>query len=658
MKTLDQESAFRQLPPWAQWFHEFTRDASDAFVIVLDSAQRLIGANARWHQFFAGWWHWREGSQLTEVTPAPEGSRAWADLAGLIHRALMLGEGLQAQVSWQGPAAQRLRLELALHPLRDGLGRTLGLSIRGRLAPQVGWPVWPSRSGESRAAGQTGADADLTGSALGREILDELLSRTGSFVLTVDEHGTIRRVHCAPRDMLAGLQPGQSAWELIASRHHQLVRSVCTQVHIMGCPITLECQASAPDARWYRLRISILDDPDEGRGFLILSADITAAKAALTSRRRLEAGIESIADGVVAVSPDGIITAWNPGAAALLGFNADEALGRSLLDFVPAALQGREMESLQAALTGAEPAAGRSERLRKDGTAVPVDVRTRPYCGAAGRVTGAVQIVHDVSEMGVLEDQLRRGQRLAAQGKLAAMSAHEIGNCLGIVLGRAELLRDLRKDDPEVQAMLTPLLHAAGLAGRICHQFRTLTWSGKTFPQEVDLVEKLRQAFEVLECVVPRQLQFESGDAETMMVWVDPAQLDLVLINLVLNARDATKPDGTISLKVGCMPGGRGRQRRYFFEVADNGVGIPRAVLQKLFKTYFTTKPYGFGTGLGLVSVARYVRQMGGEVLIDSEPGRGTRVRVQLPSRRCTVAKTARTRTGEAPLGRSCSRPR
>jgi two-component system cell cycle sensor histidine kinase/response regulator CckA len=220
-----------------------------------------------------------------------------------------------------------------------------------------------------------------------------------------------------------------------------------------------------------------------------------------------------------------------------------------------------------------------------------------------------------------------RMQRLVMQGELAATAVHEISNLQTIVLLNAGLLREAQKDNPAVTRYVDPLLHAAGLVATLCSQLRSLAHPGEGRPCHVDLREAARATYQLLEQIMGRNLSFTDVTGRPLPVWADPGHLDQMLINLVLNARDATAEDGgRIEVRVGAL-----RDRRVFLEVEDNGTGMSPAVRANLFRKFFTTKGPGRGTGLGLATVHRLLQGMGGCIEVRSRVGRGTRLRLVFP---------------------------
>ena len=231
------------------------------------------------------------------------------------------------------------------------------------------------------------------------------------------------------------------------------------------------------------------------------------------------------------------------------------------------------------------------------------------------------------------------------QGELAATAVHEISNLLTIVLFNAGLLRERHRHEQREITYIEPLLHAATLISTLCTQLRNLSRPSTAQSRVIDLAEAAQGTFRLLKQIITRELVFSAPAAGRLHIYADPAQIDQMLVNLVLNARDATPDDGGRIV----VRARRGPHKSCLLEVEDNGTGITPGVQRQLFKTFFTTKPPGQGTGLGLVTVQRLMRGMGGTIRLTSKPGRGTCVRLSFPpTRRRPPQPTAL--TGESSL--------
>ncbi len=227
-----------------------------------------------------------------------------------------------------------------------------------------------------------------------------------------------------------------------------------------------------------------------------------------------------------------------------------------------------------------------------------------------------------------LEEQLRHVQRLVMQGELAATAVHEISNLLTIVMFNAGLLRMRHADDAAVLKYVEPILHASDVIGSLCTQLRNLSRPTPAQLRVVDLGEIARRTFTLLDQIMQRELVLETEGMRPVLICADPAHLDQIIVNLVLNARDATdNTDGRIVIRLGHLAAAGAP----YLEVSDNGTGMTPLVKRRIFKAFFTTKPVGRGTGLGLVTVRRLMQGMGGTIKLTSKPGQGTTIRLQFP---------------------------
>jgi signal transduction histidine kinase len=230
----------------------------------------------------------------------------------------------------------------------------------------------------------------------------------------------------------------------------------------------------------------------------------------------------------------------------------------------------------------------------------------------------------------VSPEQLHELQRLVTEGELAASAVHEISNLITLVLLNAGLLRQKHADQTEITRYVDPMLHACGAASALCSQLRNLSRPPEAQPREFDLAARVQETFRLLQQVVTRELTCVLPPLP-LPVFADPAHIDQILINLVLNARDATAEDGRIAVRVGSV-GDEGPSRDLrFLEVEDNGVGMDENVQRQLFRLFFTTKPAGRGSGIGLAMVRYLTEQSRGTIELDSAVGRGTRLRIVLP---------------------------
>ncbi|HEY0946715.1 MAG TPA: PAS domain S-box protein [Opitutaceae bacterium] len=461
-------------------------------------------------------------------------------------------------------------------------------------------------------------------------LLDALLQLGSDMVVTVDARGRFTFLNRLPGGQSGAGLVGRRVAAFVGPEHRVRVWQAMALVRATGAPHAFECRTRERVRRWLVVRMSLLQADQLEPEYVAIITDVTWQHQFGDARQKLAVLLDHSTDAIVEVSTDGIVIDWNRGAEMLFGQRSEAAQGRPLLEFVPVEDRAREQVILNRAWAGEPTLAAEGRRLRSDGEIVSVVVATLPHHSEGGRATGATQIVRNLSALRTLETQLEQAQRLVAQGRLAAAAAHEIANCLAVIHGNATVLDEL-VSEPDASRRIAALLHASTLGGHLCGQLRDLSRPQAASPERIDLVATVRRVFLMLERIVRQRLVLQIDVEDPLLIFADASHVDLIIVNLVLNARDATPIGGTITIRVGAAESAGLSEAWRRVEVIDNGSGIPTEVQGQLFKAFFTTKSPGQGTGLGLATVHRLVRGMAGEVELASESGQGTCVRILLP---------------------------
>ncbi len=392
----------------------------------------------------------------------------------------------------------------------------------------------------------------------------------------------------------------------------------------------------------------------------LYEAERTAREALDQERSRLVTVLDHIPAGVVLLeAPTGSATFANPAAARLFRLPepcAPREVYRALTACVRA--DGRpyrvEEHPARRVLVNGETVLGEEiESASRGGTPATFAVNAAPIRDAGGGVVAAVITFHDITQRRAVERHIRRAQQMEVVGRLAGGVAHETNNQMSVVLGAAAFILR-RKDLPDavredVHAIQRAAERTAAVTAQLLAFSRRQLWQ----PQLFDADAVIRELMPVLHRTVGEgrevRLRLESGGAQ---VRLDRGQLEQMLLNLAMNARDAMPQGGEMTLGTrliqlgtrteGAPPGFATRQGPYLrLDVSDTGHGMDSETLGHLFEPFFTTKPVGQGTGLGLASVYGIVKQAHGYVWAVSAPGQGTTFTIYLPLATEPVPETA-----------------
>ena len=399
---------------------------------------------------------------------------------------------------------------------------------------------------------------------------------------------------------------------------------------------------------------------------LAVLRDVAERKAAEEALRRSKEDYHRLfaqnIDGI-AVHVGRTIVQANRAFADILGVPADSLLGRDGMDFMhPDECDTAAIRMARRMNGEPQPTVpSRYRLLRPDGTPRLVELVSQ---AVEWKGMEALQtIVRDVSEQVQLEEQLRQAMKMEAVGQLAGGIAHDFNNLMTGILCHAGLLRSEPSVTETIRETAGLIEGAARRAAELTSQLLGFARRGKQQDVPVDLVATVETSINLLsrslDTAVAVRSEFQQPEA---YVRGDPVQVEQVILNLAMNARDAMPDGGTLTLavepcEIGDEPsdgGRRGRSGRFVvLAVTDTGVGIPKDQQSRVFEPFFTTKPLGKGTGMGLAMVYGIVRNHGGWIDVESEPGQGTTFRVYLPAAEAPAAAgDTAADTPEAPPGR------
>ena len=417
---------------------------------------------------------------------------------------------------------------------------------------------------------------------------------------------------------------------------------------LKGKVSSVEARVYAADGRlkWIRDTVFPYWDEREGRVVRLVSAvqDITARKEAEQKledeKLRLAITIRDIADGIITVDRDGLVTLLNPAAESITGWTDGEAIGRSIgetLRLYDADTDGPAYDPFEG-LSAEDDGTGMLRQARlvaRDGVEKRVEYSTTTLYERFDLPAGAVIVMRDITGRMKLENELQKARKLESVGELAGGIAHDFNNMLTTVLGNVSLAKTNLDEQAHARRYLENAERAIAQARELTRQLLTFARGGEPVKEPVDIGELVREAAAI--CLDGRGVlcEFDIPDRPGE-VMADRGQMRQVIQNLAINAEQAMPDGGRVIFRAARVMVGPDSSlplpdgEFVVLTVQDSGVGIPKTLRDRVFDPYFSTKQKGGGLGLSIVY--SIVKKHGGMVLLESEVGAGSRFHVYLPA--------------------------
>jgi PAS domain S-box-containing protein len=504
--------------------------------------------------------------------------------------------------------------------------------------------VYPVFDNGGKFKGSASVAQDLTAlvaaehSALTREArFDALLRHRFDAVISMGADGRILDAYFGgPKAFGYALEEmvGRAGWDFVHTEDRPMVTK--TWEHALGvsgpqAPVEFRMHLANGSWGWAEAVISNALDDEAVEAMVINIRDVTlrrhAEESQAASEQRYRQAVEGSPDAIAIVDGNGRVSLANPSLGLLLGRDAHDLVDSSYSELgLP--------DPLGRAAAAPFPYASRSGAMRW------LEVSSTPLVRSEGEEAERLIWIHDVTDGIALQERLVETERLEALGRFAGGVVHDFNNVLQVIRGQSELLSGSIPPGIDAYDDVEGLDEAVGRAVGLVDQLVAFARGQVLEPVTIDLNQRLSGLLDFCRRLLPQEIQLELAlaDGDTT-VYVDPAQFDRVVVNLVLNGRDAIAGPGriTIETRPGSMPEDVTTDA-VVLRIADTGCGMEPEVAARCLEPFFTTKGPGVGTGLGLSTGYGIIQQSGGSMQVDSAPGNGTAMTIALPKATASIA--------------------
>ncbi len=371
-----------------------------------------------------------------------------------------------------------------------------------------------------------------------------------------------------------------------------------------------------------------------------IARDITERKADEAELRRLAAAVEQTADSIVITDTEGTIEYVNPAFERITGYSKQEALGQNPRLLKTGKTDPAVYRNLWETITAGEVWIGQLVNRRKDGTEFHERATISSVHDETGKVVNFIAVKQDTTAQMQLEEQLRQSQKLEAIGQLAGGVAHDFNNLLTVIGGYSSILLSKLPPDSPYLSSVEEIKKAGDRAGALTRQLLAFSRKQILQPKILDLNAVVTDLGKMVRRLIGEDIDLLTTTSAVLgKVKADPGQIEQVLLNLIVNARDAMPQGGKLTIQTSNVTLSSEHARRHdvqpgsyvMLAVSDNGCGMDAALQARIFDPFFTTKASGKGTGLGLATVYGIVKQSGGNIWVYSEPQKGSTFKIYLP---------------------------
>ena len=409
-------------------------------------------------------------------------------------------------------------------------------------------------------------------------------------------------------------------------------------------------------ARWFEFWFYPVRHPGQPVSEVAVYArEITERRRSETQLRRLYQATQQSPTSVIITDLDGRIVYVNPKFTQVTGYTYDEVIGKYPRILSSGYTSRHEYQELWKTIADGHIWRGEFRNRKKSGELYWEIASISPVKDENGNIINYVAVKEDITEHRAVEEQLRQSQKMQAIGQLTGGIAHDFNNLLTIIVGNLQLVERGGRDNAKLRDCVGDALWAAARGGELTHRLLSFARMKRLRPATVNLNDIVGGITDLLRRTLGEGIEVvEDLDPGIPSVLVDTGELERVLVNLAINARDAMPEGGILSVRTETAVLGSDDMRQHadllpgsyvMLSVSDTGVGMPPKVVERVFEPFFTTKPGGQGSGLGLSMVYGFLKQSGGRISVQSEEGSGTVFKLFFP--RATAAGEA---APQAPL--------
>jgi two-component system cell cycle sensor histidine kinase/response regulator CckA len=534
-------------------------------------------------------------------------------------------------------------------------GRVLLVEIRARRLDDAHWLAFIRDISERKRAEQV-----LQERVAVEERLTKIVAVTpdiiGSFRLLPD--GSSYFLYASPAiEEISGLRPDEVELDMTRffARVHPddlttINEAIAESVRTLQ-PLRVEYRIQHPDKGelWVESHATVQQEPDGSTLWHGFIRDVTEQKEAEEELLYQANVLYNVSDAVISTDLDYMITSWNYAAAALYGWSATEVIGQPISAIISTEATSEMLDQIYLHTFQQGYWKGEVVQHRKDGTLMTILASLVLVKDSFGKPIGTVATYQDISERkraeetrAKLEEQLRHAQKMESLGRLVGGVAHNFNNLLSVILGYCDLILDQLPPDDQLRTDLGQIRIASERAAVLTRHLLAIGRKQLLNPTVFDLsrlIDSLHKMFEQLigeDILLKMDLQ-----PDLWPITADHSQIEQVLMNLIINARDAMPTGGNLTITAHNVPLDNAATQMaldmptvpyVLVTIADTGHGMDARTRSQIFEPFFTTKALGQGTGLGLATVYGIIKQSGGAIAVDSAPNIGTTFRIALPA--------------------------